>query len=81
MVMLPVLRIAIILVTAGTFVTARLLLPLASFMFIQSAEATTTPPPVQSYYFGFTVTIVGRNNDDVIRGTEGNDLIVGLNGD
>jgi RTX calcium-binding nonapeptide repeat (4 copies) len=80
MVMFPVLRIAIILVMAGTFVTAGLLLPLASLMFIQSAEATTTPP-VQSCYFGFTATIVGTNNDDVIRGTEGNDVIVGLNGD
>jgi len=77
--MFPVLRIAIILVMAGTFVTAGLL-PLASLMFIQSAEATTTPP-VQSCYFGFTATIVGTNNDDVIRGTEGNDVIVGLNGD
>jgi RTX calcium-binding nonapeptide repeat (4 copies) len=81
MVMFPVLRIAIILVMAGTFVTAGLLLPLASLMFIQSAEAATTTPPVQSCYFGFTATIVGTNNDDVIRGTEGNDVIVGLNGD
>ncbi len=80
MVMFPVLRIAIILVMAGTFVTAGLLLPLASLMFIQSAEANT-PPPVQSCYFGFTTTIVGTNNDNVIRGTERNDVIVGLNGD
>jgi hypothetical protein len=36
---------------------------------------------VQSCCFGFTATIVGTNNDDVIRGTEGNDVIVGLNGD
>ena len=79
--MFPVLRIAIILVMAGTFVIAGLL-PLASLMFNQSAEATTTtPPPVQSCYFGFTATIVGTNNDDVIRVTEGNDVIVGLNGD
>jgi hypothetical protein len=84
--------ITIILVIAGTSLTVGLiiLLTLSSSsspmslllsLFIQSAEATTTTPPVQSCYYGFTATIVGTNNDDVTQGTEGNDVIVGLNGD
>jgi hypothetical protein len=84
--------ITIALVIAGTSITVGLIILLTlsssppmslllSSLFIQSAEATTTTPPVQSCYYGFTETIVGTNNDDVIRGTEGNDVIVGLNGD
>jgi hypothetical protein len=80
MVMFPVLRIAIILVMASTFVTAGLL-PLASPILIQSAEATTAVQNCQIGLFGYPATIVATNNDDVIRGTEGNDVIVGLNGD
>jgi hypothetical protein len=81
MVMFPVLRRAIILVMASTFVTAGLLLPLASPILIQSAEATTAVQNCQIGLFGYPATIVGTNNDGVIRGTEGNDVIVGLNGD
>jgi hypothetical protein len=54
----------------------------------QSAEATTTSTSsttsttaVPPKCFGRAPTIVGTNNDDVTQGTEGNDVIVGLNGD
>jgi Ca2+-binding RTX toxin-like protein len=74
----PLIILAMTLVI-GTMTVGLLLLPLSPpKSLIQSAEATTVSDAGNCFLR--TPTIIGTDNDDVIRGTEGRDYIVGLGG-